>query len=138
MKDLWEFYKEMFEDGFWGCIIGIITGLAVLFVIVLISYGIFYVADSAWRPEEKGIGIVSNKEFTPAHTTTTLVMSGKVMIPISTYYPDNYSLIISLGELSDSFSVDENYYNEITIGTKLKILYCHGRMSKSLYIKEIL
>jgi hypothetical protein len=40
-------------------------------------------------------GIVIDKTYTPAHTTTTMLLVGKIMVPQTQYYPESWSVTIS-------------------------------------------
>ena len=83
------------------------------------------------------IGEVIGKEYLPAHYTTTYVMSGKTMIPITNYIPESWNITISIDGLTDNVNVSEYKYNIIEIGRKIECDYVTGRISSGVYINTI-
>lgn len=94
--------------------------------------------DSIKLPIQNDIGIIINKEYHPSHTTTTMVMSGKVMIPITTHHSEEWRVKVRLyDDNTGSVSVSEEYYNSINIDDEVNVDYTLGRFSNSVYIKRI-
>lgn len=69
-------------------------------------------------------GIVIKKYYTPVHYTTTYVMAGKVLIPISIFHNENWIIVISgkdyrkqLIECELNYSKEE--YDKIKIGENI-------------------
>lgn len=116
-----EFLRDMliepFTDGDW---IGYVLGGIVWFITIVIVSGLLWLSgwliDSSFLPIKEKNGIVTEKHYVPAHTTTTFVMSGKVMIPIINYIDDSYDIIVEINGLTDNVSLYQNDWNEINIG----------------------
>jgi hypothetical protein len=132
-----EVYLEPFEDGVSGWLLGMLIWGLTLTILGLIGWGLFYVVDSCWLPIHTGIGEVIGKGYSPAHYTTTYVMSGKVMIPVNTYVPESWNITININGLTDIVNISEYNYNRISIGEKLECDYVTGRISSGIYIKAI-
>tara|TARA_R110001592_G_C12827615_1_gene719608 strand:+ start:235 stop:645 length:411 start_codon:yes stop_codon:yes gene_type:complete len=132
-----EFYLEPFEDGVSGWFMGLLVWVVTLLLLGLIGWGLFYVIDSCWLPTYTDIGEVVGKGYSPAHYTTTYVMSGKVMVPITNYIPESWCITISINGLNDAVNVSEYNYNIIEVGRKLECDYVTGRISSGVYINEI-
>lgn len=61
-------------------------------------------------------GTVVDKQHLLAYTTTTFVMSGKVLVPITTYHPESWSIKVEDGGETGWVSVDETTYDEYEVG----------------------
>jgi hypothetical protein len=132
-----EFYLEIFKEGVLGWLMGTVIWLTTLIVLCLLVWGVFYVIDSSWLPTYTQIGEVIGNGYSPEHYTTTYVMSGKIMVPITNYIPESWSITISIDGLTDVVSVSEYNYNIIKIGQKLECDYVTGRISNDIYINSI-
>jgi len=132
-----EIFIEPFFDGWQGIIIGILIWILAAFLFILISYGIYYLIDSSNLELKNGVGLITNKFFTPYHTTTTYIMSGKVLVPIVYNYPDTYELLIKINGMSDLIEVSHEQYLSLGINDKVECIYKLGKLSDSLYIESI-
>lgn len=136
-----EFFKmcliEPFEDNDW---IGYILGGVMWLIALAITAGLIWLnvwlIDSSFLPLKQKEGVVTDKYYVPAHTTTTYVMSGKVMIPITNYISESYDITIEIDGITDDVGLCNSYWNTVQIGDKLCCEYTNGRILKSLYIKS--
>ncbi len=137
MKD---FLKSLLIDPFTEDWIGVLLGSIMWILTILIFVGIswlsIWMVDSFYLPVKQKEGIIVNKYYTPAHTNTTFVMSGKVMIPVSTFIDECYMVNINIDGLVDDFELDINHWNTIKISDKVNCNYSNGRILESLYIKS--
>ncbi len=130
-------YKMMMDWPF-GTILSILICLVSLIIIFLIMWGLFTIIDSWFLPRQDGIGIIMDKNFTPAHNTTHLMNVGNnVIIPTTTHYPDDYSLVIEIDGKNDSISVNKKFFKSVSKDSQVRIEFVLGRISNGLYIKEI-
>ena len=94
----------LIEWMFVSAIMGILTAVAV----ILFSSPDIYV------------GKVYDRQFTPAYSTTTMIMAGKVMVPSTTHHPDRWRICIedTKGEerLTECFPVAKHVYEKTNIG----------------------
>ena len=90
VREITTFLLDLWEDGFVGKITAIVVLLTGMFIVGSLLYAVDVVYPSKEYIIDKPM-IKSN--FTPAHTTTSYIMSGKVLLPITTYHPDDWSLI---------------------------------------------
>jgi len=131
------FYLEPFREGVLGWVMGLLAWVLTLVVVGLIGWGLFYLIDSCFLPTQTNIGEVVNKWMTPSHYITTYTQVGKVMVPMTTYIPDSWSLEISISGLTDAVNVSEYTCNTTSIGQKLECDYVIGRISSGVYIDAI-
>jgi len=128
---------EPFQDNDWfGYILGgLMWILTIVIVGGLLSLSVWLV-DSSFLPIKEKEGIVTNKYYVAPHASTSYVMSGKVMIPITTYHSASYEVEIAIDGISDKMCLNQGYWNTIKVGQKLYCQYTNGRILKSLYIKS--
>lgn len=138
-----EFFISMFIDpfteaeGFIGYALASLIWVLGLAIIFIIGWGAGYLIDSSFLSTKEDKGVIVNKYIIPAHTTTTYIQSGKVLVPIITHHDTNYVIEIQIGDLTDDVSIDEVSYNQIEINDKAFCKYSNGRILNSLYIKEV-
>jgi len=135
-----EFYFDMFKDGIIEAILGILLTMCVLAVAGMILCGIYYVADSVFRPEYEGTGNVIEKTFTPAHTTTVMIYNAvtKTNMPQIVRHPDDWSVSIKIDGLIGVVSIAKDVYSKLKKGCKVRVKYATGRINtKNVYIKKI-
>jgi hypothetical protein len=136
-----DFLKMIFIDIFtkdWiGIFVGVFLWATTILVVGLVLCGVLYLVDSSFLPLHKGYGKVISLNFTPAHTTTTMVHTGKVTLPCITHHPDAWSVTVDLQFGSDSIRVKQQFYETLKINDRVKVGYVHGRISNNIYIKEI-
>lgn len=61
-------------------------------------------------------GTVVDKQHQAAFTTTTVVLAGKSIVPVTTYYPESWSIKVEDGGETGWVSVDETTYHEYDVG----------------------
>lgn len=125
------------DEGFLGYAFLVLLWIINLAVIGLLAYGLLYLIDTAWMPIHNGEGVVINKWFSPAHSVTTYVMSGKIMIPITNFYSDTWYISISVNGISDKVSITYSYFNVVRINDHLNVSYSFGRIWHTINIKSI-
>lgn len=134
---LYDLLIEPFEERYWiGYVVGIIAWLFTIALVAGLLWLSVWLIDSSFLPIKEKDGIVTNKYIVPAHSTTTFVMSGKVMIPITNYYDTSYEIEITIDGLKDNVSMYQDCWNDILVGQKINCKYTNGRLMKSLYIKS--
>ncbi|WP_077920441.1 hypothetical protein [Spirosoma sp. 209] len=139
MKDfLYDILIRPFLNGdSFGYFLGVCMWICVLLMLGLLLIGVLYVADNVGMPVKEGKGVVIGKRIAPAHTTTTWVMSGKVLVPVITRHPTVWYLDIQVDAQTDEMHVSEARYNKTPIGKTVQCKYVLGRLSEDLYIREI-
>jgi len=117
-------------------------GMGVLFwILSLILIGgclwiLVFLVDSSFLPIKEKDGIVTNKYIVPAHTTTTYIQVGKVMVPQTHYHETTYNLEITIDGISDDISLYEKDYEGAKVGLICHCKYTSGRILNTIYIKE--
>ena len=66
-------------------------------------------------------GLVAEKIFTKAHSYTTYTWSGKIMIPVHHYVPDQYYIVIYKNEKTDKHRVSKEFYDNCDVGSIITI-----------------
>lgn len=135
--DMWQMLVEPI-DGFLDGVMRFLLAAAFIGIAFLILWGTYLLIDSTFRAKSEGTGNITGKDFTPAHTTITFINTGKSLIPISHYHPDNWSVAIEVDGKYDWVDVSQEYYNWATVGRKVNVIYYTGRFSGDVYIKRIL
>jgi len=135
LSDLWENMTDPIE-GFWDGVGRFFLWLVMLIVVVLILWGIYYLVDSVGRPKHEGYGNISGFGHSEAYTSTTYVKSGDIMIPITTYHPESWSVFIKVGDKEGSIGISESFYNYAKSNDRVYVTYTLGRISGKLYIKD--
>lgn len=85
-----------------------------LLIILAIGFCLLGVLGYSLYAQATGIteGYVYNKTFSPAYCTTTFIMAGKVMVPMTNCYSDSYTLYIKNEDETNWFSVPEKVYDD--------------------------
>lgn len=131
-------FIEPFSIGWLEIILGSILWVMSLIIFGLIAWGTFYLIDYSFLKQQQDKGIVIDQWICPAHNSTSFVMTGKVMIPITTHYNTSWHLDIEINGLKDDVSVSKSYFDLIDIGDSVNCEYVNGRLSNYIYIKNIL
>jgi hypothetical protein len=128
---------EPFKDRDWiGGILGVLMWFIFLLFTGLLLWGMLWLIDSSYLPIKQKEGVVTNKSYSPAYTTTNMIMVGKVMIPTTQYHDEEYDIEITIDGLTDNVSLYQDYWNTVKVGDKWCCKYTNGRILNSLYIKS--
>jgi hypothetical protein len=133
----YELNKELvreFMGGCWlaGAMLVILSGLY-LFILVIILVSVDYCFGSSDLQRVESVG----KDFTPAHCITSMVMSGKTMIPVTTCYEDSWNLFMSNGVSTFSCNAHELQYNAYVSGREYQVEVTQGFLTSSIYCERI-
>lgn len=117
------------------------SGFIILWIIticlsVALIWGILYVIDASFLQEKSGVGIVTGRHFSAAHTSTHFVHVGKVLVPHTTRHPDTWSICIQINGLKDWVDVSKKIHDSYGVGSSIECTYSNGRIWDSMYIKS--
>lgn len=112
--------------------------ILILFGAFLILWGPFILIDSVGLKEKQGEGIVIKKWLEPAHTTTTYVLVGKIMVPQEHFHDNAWKAKIKINDITDDVSFCESDWKKLTINQKFNCTYKNSRICNSLYIEKVL
>ncbi len=129
---------EMFTGGWLDIIIGIIAVAAVLVVIGIILWGLFYAIDSWFQPKKQAPGIIDGHDFTPAHTTLITVATsngGTVIVP--QYIPDSWSIGVRVGNRHSWMSCSKDCHDNYHYQQQVIATFKSGRLSGHMYVQAI-
>ena len=111
-----------FKNAVGGRLHSLVSCLTLIeWIIIMAIIGILgVVAYDVLRTPDIYVGKVYDRQFTPAHTTTSMVMSGKVMIPQTIFHPNRWRICIedTKGEdrLTECFPVAKHVYDKTDVG----------------------
>lgn len=74
-----------------------------------------------------GRGVVRDKNKYPAYTTTTWIMSGSMMIPLTNYHSPSYELVIENNGSDFCADVSRSFYDKIEIGHEFDVYAIVGK-----------
>lgn len=77
--------------------------------------------------------VVDSKAIIPPHTTTTVVWTGKIAVPISQSYPEAYRISLKINGEDVHASIDKQLFEEIRPGDTVVVEYEVGRLSGSYF-----
>lgn len=101
-------------------IILIIAVIAILAILIIGTGAIIY-EDISYEEKE---GIIIDKYYKKAYTTTSVMMCGKVMVPRTIHYPETWNFKIEKEidgkKKSITITVSEDTYNLYNIGDYYK------------------
>jgi len=113
------------------CLAALIALFTVL-VAWLLGWLIFFLVNSMGiGPTKTAITMVEAKQVVPAYTTTTFVVSGKVMVPITTYFPESYELRFKIDAKNLKSAVEKDFFDRVKTGEKIEVDYGFGRLNGS-------
>jgi ABC-type sulfate transport system permease component len=140
MKDfLYDLYIEPFTyRELMGHVLGVFFWLTTIFVIVLISIGIYYIVDTTDVTLNQTTVCITDKRYEPAYTTTTAISNGKIVIPVTNHHPESWIVDVEAKEGVDSVSTGNKFYSESSVGMCFLASYKSGRLSGGFYVKEII
>ena len=134
MDGFWyDIFIDVFRDGGMGIIMGIIMWLLGLVLVGGLLWGAFYLADTAGQAEQRTIGTVDSKEFVRQHLSTTYVMSGQAMVPITQNIPDKWYLGLTSEKGEGTLEVAEIIFERVKEGEQVEIQFKSGRITQGFY-----
>ena len=135
------FILDMYSSGsIVEIFIAILLTLCILLLITVIVFLIYWCIDSWFRPTYEGEGITIGKDYTPAYNQTTMIFNAatKMMMPVITYYPEQWEVEVQVDNKTGIISVSQSFYETIEGGERLLVEYSTGRInSDNIYIKSI-
>jgi hypothetical protein len=123
----------MFTDGWLGIILGILLSVAVLFILGMILWGVFYAIDSWFQPKKQASGVIDGHDFTAAHTTYTFIDGVAYLI----YNPDSWSIGVRVGDRHSWMSCSKNCHDNYRDGQKIIATFKNGRLSDHMYVQAV-
>lgn len=124
LDDIFSPYSS-FGDRFFAALIA-------LFIIGLVGLLSFFLIDSVSITSTKTVvTVVEAKQVVPAHTTTTMVMIGKILHPIITHHPESYYLHFKIDDEELDSGVEKEFFDTVDVGERIEVDYGFGRLSGS-------
>lgn len=111
-------------------LIAIILVLALVLVLVLVSTGCGY----TYEPQ-RVTGKVTEKDYKPPYSTTTMIMAGKVMVPTTTRHPARYIVKVAYNGIEGSIN-NKQLYDDVNIGDSIEVNYIKVYNKKGELKKE--
>lgn len=112
--------------------IALFSLLSMFFLVALLALAVFYVADSfSINATSSTTAMVERKEIVPPHVSTTLLPSGKVVIPISTHHPESYHLYFKIDGRECHLAVEKKLFDGFNIGDRIEVSYGFSRIMRT-------
>lgn len=64
------------------------------------------------KPENGNVKVIE-KQYSASHRTTRTIASGYVIVPITTYHPETWTIVVEQDNSKFSFTVDEADFNKV-------------------------
>ncbi len=117
-----------------GCLIILIS----LVVLVMAGFVLCIAIDKTGIEATKTTTTeVTKKWYEPPMTTSTFVMHGKMLVPITHRKPEAYKIGFVLEGKERSLKVQIEMYNQLTVGQQVTVEYGFGRFSKEPYATKV-
>lgn len=127
LADVWELFTSSYLS---DKVLGILMGVIMMLVAGFLATAVFYLADSVGiSSTNTKVTVVSGKNIRPAHTTTTLVSTGKTVIPIIQNNPESYELRFRIDDEEMTSRVEREFFDQVNIGDRIEVYYGFGRLS---------
>lgn len=127
---------DFWSDGILGKFVVILI-VTVVAVILLVIVMVVVVDATIPSPKREVASTVLRKKFTPAHSTTTIVSSGKGFVPVSTFHPDKAELVFEIEGETLNCAVDGQFYSATRPGDVLKVTFRTGVVFGFLYCDNV-
>ena len=127
-----------FLDRLLGVTITIVIG--VLCVTIIWGFGTlgFRFIDKSDKTIYHAHGVVIGGKFEPEYSTTSLLSTGKVTVPMVTRHSDAYYLNVHIeGWDLNNICVSKDFYDNANIKDSVEIEYSKGKLSSNIYVKTI-
>jgi hypothetical protein len=111
--------------------------LVLIIIVGLMLWFSVWIIDSSFLTVKESEGKVIERYHIQAYAETIYVVSGKVMIPVTTHHNDSYEVVIEINELTDIFFLQQSDWNNINIGDKVYCKHTNGRILNTLRIESI-
>jgi hypothetical protein len=134
---MFRLWLETLGDFPLGTILAILLAAIFGAAIGIFSYGIFTIADRWDVESQKTEAVVIGKNFSPAHTTTTVVMSNNIMVPIITEHPDTWTITVDVSGQSEGVEVSEATYDQTDIHQTVEATIQVGKYSEDIYVESV-
>lgn len=128
-----EYLFSAFSDGFGGVIIGVFSWFVVLCMLFLLLLIINVIGVTKTQ-----CGVVIEKHFIPEYTTTSTVLVGKMLMPLTHYYANEWQISIKIDDEIGKITITESVFNNIKKGQCVNCEYTKGLIFGDLNIQKIL
>lgn len=114
----------------------IVYFIFIAFVAIISLILVIFFIDSFSLSTQKGYGKVINKKHNDEYTSYSFSPITKTTMPY--HHDDEWILVIEKDGLTDEFEVKKKNYKKALVGNTYEIEYSYGRLSKSLYVQNII
>lgn len=104
--------------------------IAMILVLALAFTGCSYIYEP-----QRVTGKVTEKEYKKPYSTTTMVMAGKVMIPVINRYPARYIVKVAYNGIQSEIN-NEQIYRDVDVGDSIEVDYIRAYNKKGELKKE--
>lgn len=107
-------------------------------VVGLLGLLIYAIIDTAWvRPTGSAHTRIDGGRIVPAHTTTTMMVVGKTVIPHTIHHQTEYYIRFVVLGVALEMSVEKRFFDVVDAGDEIEVTYGIGRLSKEIFPMSI-
>ena len=130
---------NMLSDWPFGTLFGLAIVVCCAGLIGGCLWAIYAAVDLWGRPRFEQRGVITNREFVPAHTTSMVVYNPatRMTLPEPVPHPDDWRVTVAVGNHSETVSMSQEFFDSVAVGTKVIAKVVRGRFSTNMYIRTL-
>jgi hypothetical protein len=134
MKDFLRLaYLEPLSKDAPGYILMFMLWISSLGLVGIMLYALVPFFDTVGLRESKDYGIIVEKNYTKAHTSTLLIIPR--VKTSGSCRPEAWRVKIRIGKRHDWVEIKEDHFNRVEKGQTVMCLYKRGRITNAVYIR---
>lgn len=114
-----------------GQILLAVAGLVVVGVVV------FYVSDLASGKTIVGNGMVTDKSYAPAWTSTDCNLVGKTTVCVPVYHPERFYMCVRVNDKQACGDLAQSSWAKFSVNDRVKATYRRGGITGSFYLQDV-
>jgi hypothetical protein len=134
ITDVLKYLPRMLADWPFGTIAAVLYLSVLVGILYIVGHIFFHILDSSFRPRLRCSGQIRQKTYTPETTAAGVTGLNDVVV---TTVPACYDLLVETDAGYAWESVNSAFYNSVSIGNSINVLYCTGRFSNKVYIRRL-
>jgi hypothetical protein len=106
-----------------------------LSILISITIGFCHLLDSSFLPQLRDSGIVLRKYYVPESESKMFILG--LNIYHTQINPESYNLVVKIDSNHGYISIVKSFYNSVSVGDCVYVIYCVGRFSSQISLKKI-
>lgn len=132
-------YLKTLADWPLGTLLAIVLLLAAILIGAMLVRGIYIVGDSWWLPAHTTPARVVSKRYTPPEFKTLLIYNATLKASLPQPYVESaaWALTVEVANEQAIARVDEPVFNASPVGSIKQVTFVRGRFSRRVYIRSV-